>query len=205
MTNELTILSQTAVSAVFTVANATDIFTSAAHGLSDNDVITVANSGGALPTGLSASTYYHIITATTNTFQVSVSRGGSAVDMSDDGSGTNTWYKEGASNVIDVSSFSTAVVTINTSGSANVTLKVAGAISDTSPIFYNPQSTTYRYDNLDVIDLQDQASINGDTGLALAASDDQRAFQVNVKGLKWLTVRTLDFQAGTLLVKIKLL
>lgn len=203
-TSEITILNQTASSAAFTVANATDIFTSAAHGLSNGDIINVANSGGALPTGLSASTNYFIITATTNTFQVSTTVGGSAVDMSDDGSGTNTWYLLDRPAVIDVSSYSTAIISVSSADSVDLVLKFAGAISDTAPDFFLAQSTTNRYDFLDLIDREDLASIDGDTGFDTGGTDLQRVFQLDVRGLKWLSARTLDFVIGTLVIKCKL-
>ena len=80
--------------AVTTFANATETATSAAHGLTENDVIEVSNSGGALPTGLTANTKYFAITVTTDTFQLATSSGGSATPFSDDGSGTTRFHSE---------------------------------------------------------------------------------------------------------------
>jgi hypothetical protein len=73
----------------FTVDDATDIFTATAHGLQDGDEVIFSNSGGALPTGLSAATTYYIISATANTFKVSTTKGGSAVNITSTGTGTN--------------------------------------------------------------------------------------------------------------------
>ena len=76
----------------FTADNTTETFTAAAHGLSNDNVLEVKNSGGALPTGISANTKYYVVNATTNTFQLSASKGGAAVAISDNGSGTNTFH-----------------------------------------------------------------------------------------------------------------
>lgn len=76
----------------FTAANATNLFTSAGHGLSNGDVVLVSNSGGALPTGLSTYTPYYIINRTTNDFQLATSAGGSAVDITTDGTGTHKFH-----------------------------------------------------------------------------------------------------------------
>jgi hypothetical protein len=59
---------------------------SAAHGLSDNDRVMVFNvfSEG-LPTGLTEGTIYYVVGSTTNTFQVSTTQGGSAVDITAQG------------------------------------------------------------------------------------------------------------------------
>jgi hypothetical protein len=77
-----------------TADGSTDLFTDATHGLVDDDVIELTNSGGALPTGLSADTKYFIVTALTNTFQVSLTRGGTPVDFTGTGTGTHSWHNE---------------------------------------------------------------------------------------------------------------
>jgi len=79
---------------VTTFANATEVATSNGHGFSENDIVELTNSGGALPTGLSADTKYFAITVTTNTFQLATSSGGSATPFSDDGSGTSRTHAE---------------------------------------------------------------------------------------------------------------
>jgi hypothetical protein len=80
--------------AVTTFDNATETATSNGHGLTENDVIEVSNSGGALPTGLTANTKYYAVTVTTNTFQLATSADGSATPFSDDGSGTTRFHSE---------------------------------------------------------------------------------------------------------------
>lgn len=72
--------------AKFTAANATNTFTSAAHDLEDGDAVRVFTLGGTMPAGLSAGVYY-VTGKTADTFQLSTTSGGSAVSISDDGSG----------------------------------------------------------------------------------------------------------------------
>ena len=38
------------------------------------------------------------------------------------------------------------------------------------------------------MDLQSGAAIDGDTGVAVAGTDDFRIFEANINGLKWLKV-----------------
>lgn len=71
-----------------------DTLTSAAHPLSNGDVVEVSNSGGGLPAGLAASTKYFVIDTTTNTFKVSLTKGGSAVDVTSTGTGTHSFHRE---------------------------------------------------------------------------------------------------------------
>lgn len=78
----------------FTVDPATEIFTyDGVIPLEVNTVIFVTNSGGALPTGMSANTPYYIKTVpSATTFTVSaVSAGGATLDVTGAGSGTNTF------------------------------------------------------------------------------------------------------------------
>lgn len=79
--------------ATFTAANATDLFTKANHGLVAGDRIQVQNSGGALPTGMSAATDYFVIASglTTNDFKVSATFGGSTINITSDGTGTQSF------------------------------------------------------------------------------------------------------------------
>lgn len=80
---------------VFTAANATEIFTSATHGLNTGDgPVWVSNSGGALPAGLTASTDYYVIKIDANTFYLATSLAnalaGTFLSITTDGTGTQT-------------------------------------------------------------------------------------------------------------------
>jgi hypothetical protein len=77
----------------FTVDTATDIVTSASHGLTDGTIVHVASTT-TLPTGLSANTVYYVISATSSTFKLSLTSGGGAIDISSTGSGTHSVYDE---------------------------------------------------------------------------------------------------------------
>lgn len=64
------------------------------HGLTANDTVRFTTSG-TLPTGIVAGTTYYVISAglTVNTFQISLTAGGSAVNTSVGQSGTHTLYR----------------------------------------------------------------------------------------------------------------
>lgn len=78
------------IGAAFTLSS--DTLTSNAHGLVDGDTIKII-AGTTIPTGLSTTIVYYVVSSTTNTFKVSLTNGGSAITPSDSGSGTLTWYK----------------------------------------------------------------------------------------------------------------
>ena len=83
-----------AIGAAITFTAATsDILTDASHGLSLNDVLEFTTSN-ALPSGLSINTTYYVISDNldTNTFSVSATRGGTIVDITDTGTGTQSYH-----------------------------------------------------------------------------------------------------------------
>ncbi len=74
--------------ATFTAADTGDLFTSFAHGMvNGNRVFVTAWPGSTLPTGAAEETDYFIISATTDTFQISLTLGGAAVTLTSDGEG----------------------------------------------------------------------------------------------------------------------
>lgn len=103
----------------------TDIFTSTAHGYSNGDVVLLSGLTGGL--GLIAGRIYYVIGVTTNTFQLALTSGGSAVDFTTDVSaGTVT-------RVVEMSGGSPAYarqrITWNAAGSGSVSeASVAAAI-----------------------------------------------------------------------------
>ncbi|MCC6425638.1 MAG: hypothetical protein IT435_02335 [Phycisphaerales bacterium] len=92
---QATRLASTPASKTFTADNTTNVFTSSSHGLlTGKGPVVVSNSGGALPTGLAAATFYWPIRIDANTFKLATTREnaarGTAVDISTNGTGTNS-------------------------------------------------------------------------------------------------------------------
>lgn len=73
----------------FTVAISTEIITAVGHPFANGDAVRVWNTGGALPTGLSALTDYYVISVSGDTFKLSATSGGSAIDITAAGTGTH--------------------------------------------------------------------------------------------------------------------
>jgi hypothetical protein len=79
----------------FTAANASETFTSVAHGMATGDgPFRVSNSGGALPSGLAVDTNYWIIYLTADTFQLATTYANAIAEtellITTDGTGTQT-------------------------------------------------------------------------------------------------------------------
>lgn len=82
------------------------VFTAVSHHLLTNDVVKFTTTG-ALPTGLSAGTSYYVIYQTADTFNVSATKNGSAINTSGTQSGVHSLYTPTldltpASGVIDI-------------------------------------------------------------------------------------------------------
>lgn len=116
----------------------------------------------------------------------------------------------GAGNPVNCADYRFAMVSFATDGggTADLTVQFQGAISDgataeKSPAFGSAQSVTNMWDYVEVIDMEDGAAIDGDTGVAPkgAPADDYRLFQVNVDGLKYFNARITTYAAGSLTIK----
>jgi hypothetical protein len=85
-----------AVGANFTVDTGADTINDVSHGRVNTDSVRFSvSTGGTLPAPLTTGTWY-IINKTNDTFQVSATPGGAAVDITTAGTGTFTWTLNGA-------------------------------------------------------------------------------------------------------------
>lgn len=91
---QVSVTNTTAAAGTFTAVASTDVMTKTAHGLVLGEVAQVSNSGGALPTGLSAATNYYAIPIDADTFYLASSlvnaQAGTHIDLTTNGTGTQT-------------------------------------------------------------------------------------------------------------------
>lgn len=71
------------------VSTTNDTITITSHGLTNGDPVQFTTAG-TLPTGISIGTTYYVVSSTSNTFKISTTVGGGAVDITAAGSGTST-------------------------------------------------------------------------------------------------------------------
>jgi hypothetical protein len=69
--------------------------------------------GHSLPIGLSRETVYYVVNKTTNTFKVSLTSGGAAVALTDDGTGTNSVRVVTKAALVDRGDFETGKATLS--------------------------------------------------------------------------------------------
>lgn len=87
--NAVTVTFVAGMAAVFTAVVATDVLTGHGRTFTDGDAMQVLNSGGALPGGLVAGTTYYVVSASGSAFKLSLTAGGTAVDVTSVGEGTH--------------------------------------------------------------------------------------------------------------------
>lgn len=102
-----------------------------------------------------------------------------------------------------VTPYRNLVLQIQATSSPTMTIKFRGSISETAPDFDNSTSSVLKYDNLEIVDLQNSARYDGDTGVAFTGTNEARLFEVNTNGLTWLYATTTAYTAGSTTVQFK--
>lgn len=106
----------------------------------------------------------------------------------------------GSGYAMSVAEFRDFVLQINTSGSANFTLKVQGSLQTAQPTWANAASPTNQWTYLQSIDLADQSVVNGATGIVATGTDISRQLEVNTNGQNWINVIVTAYSAGAITV-----
>ncbi len=192
------------LTATFTAA-VTNIITSNAHGLSNGDMV-VFTTSDTLPAGLSTGTVYWVRDVTTNTFKVastsSVDGGGPVVDITDTGTGTHTFTVHDIGRSIYVGDVDSIVISLNSASNANIDTLFMGSAQEDCPDFSAAKSSTNQIDTIEVVDQEDGTAIDGDTGISLTGTDDNRIFEMNASKLNWINCLFSGWSAGTITIKV---
>jgi len=106
-------------------------------------------------------------------------------------------------NALQVADFKNIILSFATDGGndAALTVKFQGSIQETCPDFSASQATDNMWDYIEVIDLEDGAAIDGDTGVSVAAADDYRLLEANINGLMWFCATITSRTEGELTLK----
>ena len=196
MRQEYTIFRGTAKpQAAFTVVASTDIFTVSAHGLAVGDCVQLTTDG-TLPVGLSLLTNYYVISPTTNTFQLSATPNGTAVDVTNAGGSTNTYHLYGKA--IYTGDWRSNNLSIEFLTSPTMTVKVQGSFSEDAPDFNATQSSTNRWGYMDITDQSTDTSVDGATGVACTGTAVHGMYKITDEGLRWMTVVITAYTQGNL-------
>lgn len=189
-------MSGSPVRAIDSSTNASPIVvTDASHGLATGDQVTVIGHA----TNTAANGTWTVTRVSANTFSLDGSTGNGV------GGGTGTWAKVQMPAIFtqDAEGVSVSIDT-DGGGDAAFTLKLWASDQVDPPDAAEAQSTTNQYDFVDMIDKEDGASVDGDTGFVVSAADDHRQFEANVNGARWMGILATAGTAGEATVKFRL-
>lgn len=185
------------VRAIDSSTNASPIVvTDVAHGLVTGDQVTI--NGHA--TNTSANGLWTVTRVSANTFSLDSSVGVGT------GGGTGAWAQIQNPTILTADADSVSV-TIDTDGGGDAafTLKIWSSDQTDPPNPGAPATAANQYDFIDMIDKEDGASIDGDTGFVVATADDHRQFDANINSARWMGVLATAGTAGEATVKLTLI
>ncbi len=193
----------------FTVTTASNTALSVGHGLKEGDMLILSDAGGAndsVPTPLVEGTVYYPRDIVTDSFKFADSPFGGEINLTDTGSSTLTWIIHDIGKTIYTENFRNALLAFSTDGGgdAALTVKFQGSVSSTTPDFSASQSVSNQWEYIQVIDLEDGSSIDGDTGVAVSGADDYRLFEMNINHLTWVNAIISGYTEGELTLDVKL-
>lgn len=184
------------------------VLTVTSHGFSTGDQVLVF---GHL-TNTNANGLYTVVRLSANTF--SLKNVDTGADINGNGVGGATGLVVSAPKIAVSQSYDTAVIDFSTSGTATTTLKVVGSQGKTigtgndqhgdTPVFGATISATNPYSYLQLINLTDNTSLDGTTGVVVSGVDINQAYQINVDKLKYITVIPSSWSAGAIYAKLTL-
>lgn len=109
----------------------------------------------------------------------------------------------GISKLVYVKDYTNISLAIHGKSSPDLTIKLVGSTMEWTPGAYTaPDMTATQgednsWDFVQMIDLQNGATINGDTGLVFTGSADDRNLEANVNALIWVALRVTARAAGS--------
>lgn len=162
-------------------------------------------------TNVAANGLYSITRLSANTFSLQQINGGASVAGSGAGAGSSGNVVL-APKVPMVSEFRNVILQIGTTGTATLTVKVAGSlgiigaggVTPACPNFAGTVSPTNPYTFLQVIDLDTGSTVNGATGIAASGADINKTYEININAMEFITLIPTAWTQGAITAKILL-
>jgi hypothetical protein len=205
---EITLYSAVTPVAVTSSTDATPIVVLAtAHGFVTGDRVLIYGH----TTNVAANGIFKIVKVDADHFNLTDELTGALVAGTGGGAGSSGLVVK-APPILLVSEYRNIILQVSTSGTATLTLKVAGSLgkpeasSLTSPRYDYPNiggtvGPTNEYTFLQLLNLDTAAALNGATGIALSGADTNTQYEVNVNAQKYFTVFPTAWTQGVITIK----
>jgi len=89
------------------------------------------------------------------------------------------------------------VIAVATDGDASLTVQFKASISEDEPNWGQPQAIDNKWDYVQVVNLNDRTSPDGDTGFSVSGSDDMVLYEVNTNLLRWFNAEVNNHSSGS--------
>lgn len=94
--------------------------------------------------------------------------------------------------------YKTSNLSLNTTGNANLTIKIQISQQELMPDFSAAASSTNQWTYSQIINLTDGTSINGNTGIVLTGTDvTGNQYEININGATWFNAIISSYVAGS--------
>ncbi len=207
---EVTLFDAVTPVAVTSSTDATPIVvTATSHGFSTGDRVLIYGH----TTNIAANGIFKVTNLTANTFSLQDEFSNANVAGSGGGSGSSGLCVK-APPILLISDFRNVILQVGTTGTATMTLKIAGSLGLSAVSYGATKSPRYDYPNfggtvaptntytfLQLINLDTAAALNGATGIVVSGSDINTQYEVNINAQKYLTVFPISWSAGAITIK----
>lgn len=178
------------------------VITATSHGLTTGDQVQIFGH----TTNVAANGIWSVTVVTANTFSLQNVNTGANVAGSGAGAGASGVLVKNPKIAL-VEEFRNAILQVGTTGTATLTLKVAGSLAKSdgsNPNFGGTVSPANPYTYVQVINLDTGAAVNGATGLVASGADINNSYEININALKYLNVHVSSWTQGVISVKLLL-
>lgn len=175
------------------------VITKTSHGYSTGNQVIINGHG----TNIAANGLYSITVLSSSTFSLQDINTGANIAGSGGGAGSGGVMAL-APKVVLHSDFRDMILFASTTGTATLTVKLAGSLGKNNgdtPNWGGTVSPSNPYTFLQIINLDTATAVNGATGIAVAGTDINNSYEVNTNGMKYITVVPTAWTAGAITIK----
>lgn len=183
------------------------VVTATAHGFSTGDFVMINGH----TTNVAANGMFKVTRLSSSTFSLQNRYTGANVAGSGGGAGASGVVVI-APKILTSMDVTNAILSVVTTGTATLTIKIAGSIGNVSadeiasggvdtPNFGGTQSDSNVYTFLQLVDLVDASTVAGGTGLATTATDINKLLEVNINAIKYICPIVTAWTQGAITVK----
>lgn len=176
------------------------VVTATAHGLVTGDQVQIFGH----TTNVAANGIFSVTRLSSSTFSLQDVNTGASVAGSGAGAGSSGRLVKNPK-VIPMGDFRNAILQFGTTGTATLTMRIAGSQGKSNgdtPNFGATIAATNLYSYLQSINLDTGAAVDGSTGLVVAGTDLNITYEINVNAMKFINLIPYAWTQGAIYAKL---